>query len=291
MCHSTTIKALTVYTRSHRERKATYAKALEQEVAVLRADNAVRTAEALAAASVIRHLQELLRANNITVPPDLQSRLDARIRMARAQLEGDTLETQRLRVRLPADEPVSSSGSSTDVTQSSSYAARSTASSSAPVRDDSIQELDFVPDVTMPTADTHTATPTTLQLGVDFVLALEHICLHHHDSLHYHDPQLTELVDEGATGHAVMLQSPIIYYAPNYLDPITFGCPPEGEWNVPAAELERLLELSHNLDLSNEVTPVQAWQRILAHPHFDDLSSGDLLALCQHLVPSVECYG
>ncbi|KAK5165268.1 uncharacterized protein LTR77_009366 [Saxophila tyrrhenica] len=274
--------------RTHRERRATYVKGLEHEVAELRAQNAVHEAETVAVSSLIRQLHQLLTANGIAIPPELQSRVDVRVRMADAELHGDTEATQRLRVRLPATAPTSSSGSSATLSQASSDAAT--------VAETSIS-VTAGPSDLRPELDTslggQTAVqprlPTTTQLGVDFVLALEHVCLHHHDFI---SPELEEEGDEGATGHASMLQRPVIRYAPPAaFSPMTFGRPATTQWGVPAVELETLLSLSRRLELSDEITPVQAWQRILAHPNYNELRPGALEALCQQLVPEVRCYG
>jgi hypothetical protein len=128
-----------------------------------------------------------------------------------------------------------------------------------------------------------------MQMGVDFVLALEHVCLDHHGVWM---PELLEHGDLGVSGHGAMLQSPIMSRAPPIsLDPFNYGRPSGSEWNVPALELERLLLLSQQIELTTEITPIQAWYRIKSHTDFHRLSSGRLAALGNELQPIVTCYG
>ena len=127
------------------------------------------------------------------------------------------------------------------------------------------------------------------QAGVDFVLALERICLHHHK---LNSPELVGLGNLG-TGHLGMLSSPIMARVPPSATfnprniPLQSGC----QWTVPAAELERLLSLSQSLNLDDEVTPVQIWQRVHLHPQFGQLTFDRLDRLRCELLPQVKCYG
>jgi hypothetical protein len=126
------------------------------------------------------------------------------------------------------------------------------------------------------------------QAGVDFVLALERICLHHHKLT---SPELIMLGNLG-TGHASMLSSPVMDRVPTAITnprhiPLQSGC----RWTVPAAELERLLSLSQSLNLDAEATPVQIWQRVYLHPQFPELTFDRLDRLRCGLLPQVKCYG
>ncbi len=133
------------------------------------------------------------------------------------------------------------------------------------------------------------------QVGVDFVLALEHVCLEHH-AAHSN-------ADEGS-GHGMMLMSPIMWHSPasqntgrptgRQLSPPTqtgSGLPTGTRWNVPAMELEKLLDFSDKLSLDGEITPVEAWQRIRHHPNFEGLTRDTLDVLKETLLPDVQCYG
>jgi hypothetical protein len=62
---------------------------------------------------------------------------------------------------------------------------------------------------------------------------------------------------------------------------------PGPTWHVPAAGIERLLELSEKIPLDGELTPVQAWSWIRGHPGFGGLEVG----LKGVLGALVRCYG
>lgn len=128
-----------------------------------------------------------------------------------------------------------------------------------------------------------------LQMGVDFILSLEHVCLEHHSVWL---PELQETGDLGATGHETMLQSPILHQGPPFSsDPSNYGRPSGSQWDVPAFELEKLLALSYRIHLAGEVTPIEAWAGIKSHADFNRLSNAKLQALGSTLQPVVRCYG
>ena len=115
------------------------------------------------------------------------------------------------------------------------------------------------------------------QIGIDFVLSLEQPCLGHTRG----DGGVTS---EEPSGHALTAQAPLLTSAPSELTP-------SSSWQIPAIEIDRLLDLSSQLDLLGEVTPVQAWSRIRAYPKFDKLSRDSLEGLKQALMVEVHCYG
>ena len=122
------------------------------------------------------------------------------------------------------------------------------------------------------------------QVGVDFVLALEHVCLGHHAA---------HSVDDDGSGHEMMLMSPIMWRSPplNVTTQAGSGLAAGARWSVPAVELEKLLEFSDRLSLDGEVTPVEAWQRVRQHPNFSNMTRDGLDALKETLLPEVQCYG
>lgn len=132
------------------------------------------------------------------------------------------------------------------------------------------------------------------QTAVDFVLALEQICLHHHKF------SSSSLFKEGelGSGHTQMLQSPIMARLPEAAPhhpqiPLQMDVPvqPGCSWSVPATELERLLALSQSLPLNGEVTPVQIWQRLRAEDDLARVTQERLDCLRDQLIPHVMCYG
>jgi hypothetical protein len=126
------------------------------------------------------------------------------------------------------------------------------------------------------------------QSGINFVLALERICLPHHKLT---SPELF-IYEQLGTGHAQMLSSPAMACVPPASTdardiPLQDGC----RWNVPAMELENLLSLSQLLDLDGEVTPIEIWQRVHQHARFRELTHERLDQLRDELLPQVVCYG
>jgi hypothetical protein len=246
---------------------------LEQEVSNLRARNGVAEAQTIDAREVIRQLNDLIRANGVIIPPYLQIRMDLHVRTARAQLLGETIHSQRLQVQLPT--AASSSTSSSNAFHPSASngitpAVPSTSSNAAGSRDCGLDH-------------------TSIQLGVDFVLTLEHVCLHHHGLV---SDESMELCSKGADFHAALLQSQVMHHAEaGSLYPLDCGRPSQAKWDVPAVELERLLSLSQQLGLTNEITPVQAWQQIVAHPKYAQVTREKIEGLCQQLLLNVRCQG
>ena len=126
------------------------------------------------------------------------------------------------------------------------------------------------------------------QVGVNFVLALEHPCLYHHGI-----PSVPMLAHgDVGYGHSLMLSSPIMEHSPKYsLNPLKLGFAKGSSWTVPAAELEKLLSFSNQIELEGEITPVQVWHTIVRHPAFQCLTPKKLEALRDALLPSVKCLG
>ncbi|EXJ60924.1 hypothetical protein A1O7_05077 [Cladophialophora yegresii CBS 114405] len=313
--------------RTHRDRKATYVKTLETEVAKLRARDSAHEAELLACRMTIRRLKELIKYHKIPLPLDLAS--DPNFQSPQATIELLGFPHQTIRAEMPPPEsyfpgsqgsilssadlsynnPLQSGGSTTSSsdlfsgltisseapTSSSLHAPSSiysqqTASSAAPVP---------VPPIAA--AMPHPQGLGATQVGVDFVLALEHVCLDHHAE-HAN-------ADDGS-GHEMMLMSPIMWHSPapqaagraqttRQPSPAAAAAPaqtssglPSGtRWSVPAIELEKLLDFSDRLSLEGEITPVEAWQRIRQHPNFEGLTRDGLETLKQTLLPEVTCYG
>lgn len=115
------------------------------------------------------------------------------------------------------------------------------------------------------------------QIGIDFVLSLEQPCLGHTRGER-------GISSEVPSGHALTAQAPLLTSAPPTLTPFS-------SWQIPAIEIDRLLDLSSQLNLLGEVTPVQAWARLRAHPRFEKLGRDSLEGLKQALMGEVHCYG
>lgn len=115
------------------------------------------------------------------------------------------------------------------------------------------------------------------QIGIDFVLSLEQPCLGHTRSE-------GGISSEVPSGHALTAQAPLLTAAPPTVTT-------SSSWQIPAIEIDRLLDLSSQLNLLGEVTPVQAWARLRSHPGFQKMDRGSLESLKQALMAEVHCYG
>lgn len=113
------------------------------------------------------------------------------------------------------------------------------------------------------------------QVGIDFVLTLESPCLDHTKN---------DLESSNSYGHILTAQAPLLTNRLRSLKQAS-------SWTVPAVEIERLLNLSSQLNLAGELTPVQAWSRIRAYPGFEKLNLDRLEILKQALLQEVQCYG
>ncbi|EXJ69797.1 uncharacterized protein A1O5_06868 [Cladophialophora psammophila CBS 110553] len=303
--------------RTHRDRKATYVKTLEAEVAKLRARDSAHEAQIQACRNTIRRLKELIKYHKIPLPLDLAS--DPHIQSPQATIEllgFPDSRTQRIRAQMP---PETDSGflgfppsqnilTSPDLPYGTLHSGSTTSSSDlfsgltiseAPTSLHAPSIYSQAPP--FPPISTPMQHPQGLgatQVGVDFVLALEHVCLEHHAA--------HATADDG-TGHEMMLMSPIMWHSPARPQPALTaassrqpavataatesGLPSGTRWSVPAVELEKLLDFSDKLSLEGEITPVEAWQRVRQHPNFGNLTRDGLEALKATLLPEVHCYG
>jgi hypothetical protein len=89
------------------------------------------------------------------------------------------------------------------------------------------------------------------------------------------------------SGHALTCSANPLLHAPKYASQL----PHQTEWDVPYGSIERLLKLSENLRLDDEVTPVEAWHYILHQPNFDSLDIVRLRTLLGKLLNEVNCHG
>ncbi|KAK4031841.1 hypothetical protein C8A01DRAFT_21001, partial [Parachaetomium inaequale] len=123
--------------------------------------------------------------------------------------------------------------------------------------------------------------PTTV--GMEFVLALEAPCLDHihGDPDNQHQP----------SGHALTISAHLLFLSPQSPSPPDARTLNEACGRAPASILSRLLTLSTNLALEDEVTPVQAWNHIRCQPHFGGLEVDRLRSLTKKLGEAVKCHG
>ena len=67
---------------------------------------------------------------------------------------------------------------------------------------------------------------------------------------------------------------------------------PHKVFDLPGAELEKLLNLSAQLPIAEcELPPVRAWAMIRSHPRFTELTKEECELLRDELSPKIRCYG
>ncbi|KIV93122.1 hypothetical protein PV10_04361 [Exophiala mesophila] len=281
--------------KTHRERRASYIKTIEAELSRLRANDAAHYADLAALKDTISQLKDLLRQHDIPLPPDLASSPRLSSPLVTVEIHTSTDQTHEIRTNFPPN--YSSTYETEDILP---WTTPSAPSSSATVTDSDANTStahDFsageessstlaAATSNMPVPVAHPQGLGATQVGIDFVLALEHICIIHHT---FHEGG-----ERDFSGHEMMLLSPIMSRSPappvQHTTPSGSCCPDGTSWQVPAIELERLLECADRLSLDGEITPVEIWWRIRRHPNFPSLTRDGLEALKVLLIPEVDCY-
>lgn len=66
---------------------------------------------------------------------------------------------------------------------------------------------------------------------------------------------------------------------------------PHKTWDIPDPDLMKLFNLSQNLPLDGEITPIMALQIVRSHGRFGELSLADFDVLKDNLKGKSRCYG
>ncbi|KAL2393525.1 hypothetical protein ABEF93_002654 [Exophiala dermatitidis] len=269
--------------RTHRDRRATYLKTLEAEVARLRSLDAAHTAEIQSYRRTIRRLKELCSDYGIPLPSDLALDPDVSTPQATIELVGLSDRSQSIRAEMPEEYELSAS----DARSALFWPSGSTTVNSGAMPVTTNTNSTRLNNSSIPAASAAVRHPDgldSIQVGIDFVLALEQACLTHHTQ---------HACNDDGNGHTMMLTNPIMELSPSptQTKQTETGIPNGTRWTVPAIELEKLLELSNQLNLSGEITPVEAWQRIRQHPNFVRVTREGLEAMKLALVPEIQCHG
>ncbi|KAK9329030.1 hypothetical protein V1520DRAFT_327733 [Lipomyces starkeyi] len=286
--------------RTHRERKEAYVKALEDEVLQLRTNEANILQEAKNLHAEIGRLKRILTEHGIELQSEVnsstiyQDRDDYDISSGDSviSLRNNVITGQQLHVKegssdlASGDEGFFLSGSSAgspsgprkvNLFGRAQYLSRDYPSStSAPI---------LSPTEVSGTSSSARSPNSMVDLdltsiGMEFVLTLESPCLSHIPS-NSKEPSVP-------TGHALTASAPLLFLAPAAQ---TSQLPTSTVWETPTAGLERLLALSSNLELKDEVTPVQAWNYIRQQPAFDGIDIDLLGRLTRKLLKHVTCHG
>jgi hypothetical protein len=265
--------------RNHRERKENYIKSLEREVLRLREEEATIVQNSKAVQEENAMLRRILSQHSIPIP-DRAAGLQY---VATVSIRDATDGGQCLHVTMP-----DMTGYSHTTLDSFTPPFSEPFEISSPdsghttgqqVREVSMQpsERSFHNESPKPQGLANSSGLDNPQIGIDFVLSLEQPCLGHTRGE-------GGISSDVPSGHALTAQAPLLTSAPSTLTP-------SSSWEIPAVEIDRLLNLSSQLDLLGEVTPVQAWARLRAYPKFEKLSRDSLEALKQALMVEVHCYG
>ncbi|KAF2690691.1 hypothetical protein K458DRAFT_326498 [Lentithecium fluviatile CBS 122367] len=247
--------------RTHRERKEAYTKSLEAEVVQLRANESRILHETKTLYSEISVLKNLLVANGIPLPASGSGALPSAGNPSAGEVPEQTFD-------LSIREAKARNRQERIYSQRSAMPHQHTMSSSSELTE-SIASPRCLGE-----AD-HTA------IGIDFVLTLEGPCLSHVDAIQNDD-------NPASTGHALMVTASMLHEHP--ADP-GHRLHSNATWQVPVTGIERLLELSDTIPLDGELTPVQAWNHIRRHPHYNGLEFERLESLKQKLLGYIKCYG
>lgn len=66
---------------------------------------------------------------------------------------------------------------------------------------------------------------------------------------------------------------------------------PDSSWTASAAIIKELLNLSSSINLSGEITPVEAWHRLRQHPEFGSMDRQTIEQVKSELSQVVKCCG
>ncbi|KAL8950155.1 MAG: hypothetical protein Q9222_003783 [Ikaeria aurantiellina] len=271
--------------RTHRQRTQNYIKTLESEVVRLRGSEG----DLLQQNHKLENQVSILRTALILADVPLPAGFEGSPQLAQPQslasdmpstvsYKRDDLNHQRLHIdwAKPAQGPGTNSHFPTGIRQDSR--------DWNPVdpkplpnlpQDLSLSPLDFNSTYDNPLPGMASKKLDTAEVAVDFVLALEHICMSHLP--HPADPP-----SEDPSNHALMMSTAIVSRAPN---------PPQvnASWTANGAMIKELLNLSSAINLEGEITPVEAWHRLRQHPGFSRLDRNAIDRIKADLSASVRC--
>ncbi|KAL2041610.1 hypothetical protein N7G274_005394 [Stereocaulon virgatum] len=117
----------------------------------------------------------------------------------------------------------------------------------------------------------------TMEIAIDFVLALEHPCM-------THLPYPANPPTDDPANHLMMASTPLVARAPD--------APQLNQtWTASGAIIKELLNLSSSINLEGEITPVEAWHRLHQHPDFWRMDRNQIEKIKRELSASVRCCG
>lgn len=251
--------------RSHRERSRAYQESLEQEIISLRAQD---SHELQACKTENAFLRQLLELNNIPIPDLTQSRNDS--------VSTHVCIDKQNRVHLQIQQQTSPSHTVAAFSSPGTYP--SSESHLSP--HDTSSSIAYSGGVSpAPSPD-----PGLVQIGVNFILYLEHPCMDHAHLLSG---------NHRSNNHAFTSSTALFSFVskpPEQLvDSARHGN--DTTWQSPTTQLEGLMHLCDQFVPEGEIAPVQMWQQVTAAIQSQRLQLTNVPALQQSLAELVECRG
>ncbi|KAF2465855.1 uncharacterized protein BDR25DRAFT_306370 [Lindgomyces ingoldianus] len=287
--------------RTHRERKEAYIKSLENEVLQLRTNEAKILQETRGLYTEVGRLKRILEHHGIpyaasqdySLPSQLSDSPNAPS-LSSVSILSNPHQQQQLHIGGPEQRGSSPfyltesdgsppTGSSKSPRRKRSFF-RSRGRSDTESNEDSStsgQGLSTTNQLTISASNLSLRDMDQTNVGMEFVLTLEAPCLHHTQG-DPHEPHLP-------SGHALTASAPLLFQNPT--QPVITTSTKSPSWEAPHLGLEKLLNLSSNFELSDELTPVQAWHQIRSHPDFESIEVPSLRRLTEDMLKHVKCYG
>ncbi|KAL8712852.1 MAG: hypothetical protein Q9220_003060 [cf. Caloplaca sp. 1 TL-2023] len=264
--------------RTHRQRTQNYIKTLESEVVRLRGSEG----ELLQQNHKLENQVSILRTALILAEVPLPAGFEGSPQLAQPQslasdmpstvsYKRDDLNHQRLHIDWA--KPAQGPGAGPQALTGSRYDSRDWNSAGPKPLPNLPQDFNSTYDNPLPGMASKKL--DTAEVAVDFVLALEHICM-------AHLPHPADQPSENPSNHALMMSTAIVSRAPN---------PPQvnTSWTANGAMIKELLNLSSAISLDGEITPVEAWHRLRQHPAFSRLNRNAIDKIKADLSASVRC--
>ncbi|KAL8861059.1 MAG: hypothetical protein Q9178_002572 [Gyalolechia marmorata] len=285
LLHNSTDRAEQSEHSTHRQRTQNYIKTLESEVVRLRGSEGDLMSENKKLSSQVDILRTALiladvplpagfeTSTQLAQPPSLSPEMPASV-----SFKTDNLNHQRLHVdwttqpyQQPAPTPAPQ-WPTVGLAPSASYSRQGGNPSAKPLP---TLPKDFDSTYDNPLPGMASRTLDTAEVAIDFVLALEHICMPHIP--HPADPPSDE-----PTNHALLMSTALAAQAPG---------PPQtnSRWSANGSMIKELLNLASAINLQGEITPVEAWHRLRQHPGFSRLDKWALEKIKGDLSASVRC--
>ncbi|CAL8579393.1 hypothetical protein XPA_005142 [Xanthoria parietina] len=278
--------------RTHRQRTQNYIKTLEEEVVRLRGSEGDLKSENKKLSSQVDILRTALVLADVPLPagfegspqsaqlPSIDSEFPASI-----SFRTDSSNHQRLHVDWPTPShsqpaPAPAPQAPTEGLAPSDFHGHEDwipQDKPLPIlpNDTFMSSLDFDSTYENPPPQMAPTILDTHEVAVDFVLALEHVCMGH-------IPHPANPPSEEPTNHALLMSTALVAKG---------SAPPQlnSSWNANGSMIKGLLNLASAINLQGEITPVEAWHRLRQYPGFSSLDKWSFELIKAKLSASVQC--